>query len=69
MHRLRELLNVKHRARNQCNPLARQLLGFIKQLAASCFEPMITVASTLRSWTEPIACMWRFTDMPNCEAP
>ena len=61
MHRLRELLNIKHRTRRTCKPLVRELVAFIDRLAASCLEPMVTLANTLRSWAEPIACMWRFT--------
>ena len=61
MQRLRSLLNLKHQSRRSCRPLTRQLLGFIDRLAASCFEPLVTLANTLRSWAEPIACMWRFT--------
>jgi len=61
MQRLRSLLNLKHQSRRSCRPLTRELLGFIDRLAASCFEPLVTLATTLRSWAEPIACMWRFT--------
>jgi len=55
------LLNRKHQTKRHCRPLTRQLLGFIDRLATSCFEPLVTLANTLRSWEEPIACMWRFT--------
>lgn len=61
MHRLRDLLNIKHRRRRECIPLARQLFAFIDRLASSCFQALITLANTLRSWAEPIACMWRFS--------
>ena len=57
MHRLRDLLNRKHQSRRSCKPLTRELLAFIDRLAASCLEPLITLANTLRSWAEPIACM------------
>jgi len=55
------LLNRKHQTKRHCRPLTRQLLGFVEALAASRFEPLVTLANTLRSWAEPIACMWRFT--------
>ena len=61
MQRLRALLNRKHQSRRSCKPLTRLLIGFIDRLAASCFEPLISLANTLRSWAEPIACMWRFS--------
>ena len=61
MHRLRDLLNRKHQSRRSCKPLTRELIAFIDRLAASCFEPLITLANTPRSWAEPIACMWRFS--------
>ena len=55
------LLNYKHQTKRQCRPLAAKFLGFIHELASSCFEPLVTLAHTLQSWAEPIACMWRFT--------
>ena len=61
MHQLRTLLNQKNRRRRECRPLARHLFAFIDRLAKSRFEPLLTLANTLRSWAEPIACMWRFT--------
>jgi transposase len=61
MHKLRALLNEKHQTRRQCKPLSRRLLDFIDLLEASTFEPLMTLANTLRSWIAPIACMWRFT--------
>jgi transposase len=61
MQRLRTLLNRKHQSRRSCKPLTRELLGFIERLARSSFEPLETLANTLRSWAEPIACMWRFS--------
>jgi len=61
MHRLRELLNIKHQTRRHCKPLVRQLIDFIDRLNASGLEPLSSLAHTLRSWAEPIACMWRFS--------
>ena len=61
MQKLCALLNQKHQTNKACRPLARQLLEFIDRLESCLFEPLITLANTLRSWAEPIACMWRFT--------
>ena len=61
MHALRRLLNVKNRTKRQCRPLISKLLQAIDQLKASGFPPLITLAQTLASWREEIACMWRFT--------
>ncbi len=61
MHRLRRLLNQKRQTKRACRPLARHLFLFIEKLAASAFEPLLALSNTLRSWAEPIACMWRFT--------
>ena len=61
MQRLRALLNLKHQSRRSCKPLTRELLAFIQRLASSCFEPLVTLANTLRACAEPIACMWRFS--------
>lgn len=61
MQALCQLLNRKHQTKRHCRQLIRQLPVFIEALDASCFEPLVTLANTLRSWAEPIACMWRFT--------
>lgn len=61
LHALRSLMNQKHRTKAQCRPLARRLLDSIEELAASGFQPLATLAQTLRSWSGPIACMWRFS--------
>jgi transposase len=61
MHALRRLLNVKNRTKRQCRPLISKLLDSIDELKASGFPPLITLAQTLASWKEEIACMWRFT--------
>ena len=61
MHALRRLLNVKNRTKRQCRPLISKLLHAIDDLKASGFPPLLTLAQTLASWREEIACMWRFT--------
>ena len=61
MHRLRVLMNQKHRTKRQCRPLTRRLFAFIKLLKKSGLAAMVTLAQTLEQWAEPIACMWRFT--------
>jgi transposase len=55
------LLNQKNQTKRQCRTLASKLLNFIDQLETSCFEPLLTLANTLKSWAKPIACMWRFS--------
>jgi len=59
--RLCKLLNKKHKTKRRCRLLARLLFAFIDRLSESRFEPLMTLANTLRSWAEPIACLWRFT--------
>jgi transposase len=61
MHALRRLLNVKKRTKRQCRPLISKLLDSIDELKASGLPPLVTLAPTLGSWREEIACMWRFT--------
>ncbi|NIP95705.1 MAG: ISL3 family transposase, partial [Akkermansiaceae bacterium] len=61
MHALCELLRHKHKRKSECRPLAEQLLYIIEQLRQSGFAPLVTLAHTLASWSEEIACMWRFT--------
>lgn len=59
--RLVRLLLIKHRVRSQCRRLARLLLHYIQQLRESPFEPFQTLGTTLHSWQDEVACMWRFT--------
>ena len=61
MHALCDLLRQRHQKKSECRPLAEQLLYTIEQLRKSGFAPLATLAHTLRSWSEEIACMWRFT--------
>ena len=61
MHALRRLMNRRTQTARQCRRLAPRLLRLISQLKQSGFAPLQTLARTLRSWQEEIACMWRFT--------
>jgi transposase len=61
MHALRALLNIKNQTKRRCRPLISKLLDSIDQLKASGFPQLLTLAQTLASWREEIACMWRFT--------
>ena len=61
MHALCDLLRHSHRRKSECRPLAEQLLYTIEQLRQSGFAPLATLAHTLDSWSDEIACMWRFT--------
>lgn len=55
------LLNVKHRTKRACRPLADELIRWINQLKESPFEAFRTLGATLSSWRDEIARMWRFT--------
>src|SRR5690606_36575676 len=55
------LLNVKHRTKNACRPLALQLIHWIERLQESPFEAFRTLGKTLSCWRDEIARMWRFT--------
>ena len=61
MHALRALMNRKHLTKRQCHQPARELLATIHELRNSAFEPLISLAKTLSSWSEALATMWRFT--------
>ena len=61
MRSLCELICQRSRTRKACRPLARQLLRITSELAQCGFAPLATLAKTLSSWSEEIACMWRFT--------
>lgn len=55
------LLNIKHRTKKACRPLAARLIHWIDQLKESPFEAFRTLGKTLYSWRNEIARMWRFT--------
>jgi len=61
MQRLCVLLRQKHHNKAKCRPLAKDLLQTIRDLGESSFAPLATLAKTLSSWKEEIACRWRFT--------
>jgi len=61
MHALRALLNIKNQTKRRCRPLISNLLAAIDELKASGFPQLVTLAATLTSWREEIACMWRFS--------
>ncbi len=61
MQALRTLMNRKHLTRRQCWQPARELVAFIEELKNSSFAPLISLAQTLETWSEPLAAMWRFT--------
>lgn len=59
--RLVRLLLIKHRKHRQCRRLAQLLLHYIQQLRTSPFEALQTLGTTLNTWKNEVACMWRFT--------
>ena len=59
--RLHQLLSYKHCRAKKCRRLIAILLGRIKQLKASGFQPLQTLGNTLYRWREEIVRMWRFT--------
>lgn len=61
MQRACSLMRNKHQSRKNCKSLAPRLIELIAQLRHSNFAPLVTLAKTLHSWQEEIACMWRFT--------
>jgi len=61
MQKVLRLLRRKTQTARQCRRLAPQLLRIMEELKSSRFRAMKTLAQTLRSWQEEIACMWRFS--------
>ena len=61
MQRVCSLMRKRHQKRFQCKSHAPRLLELIAQLTQSGLRPLVTLAKTLQSWQEEIACMWRFT--------
>jgi transposase len=61
LQRVCDLMRKKHQQAIHCRPLAHRFIHLISQLANSHFTPLVTLAKTLDSWREEIACMWRFT--------
>jgi len=61
MHQIRRLMNIKHQTKRACRKLIPKLLDTIQELSDSCFQPLTTLAKTLKHWSQEIACMWRFS--------
>ena len=61
MHALRTLMKHKKQSRKQCRGHVKALLAHIQRLEHSGLAPLLTLASTLKKWIEPIALMWRFS--------
>jgi transposase len=59
--KLCNLMLNKHRTAKQCRKLIPQFLKKIEQLIVCKIDPLITLGKTLRSWSEEVARMWRFT--------
>jgi transposase len=59
--RLNHLLLIKHQTKRQCKKLIPIFLEHIQFLLDSMIEPLVTLGKTLRSWSEEVARMWRFT--------
>lgn len=58
---LMKLLLMKHQKRREAKALISQLLWHVNECLESPWEPIKTLGTTLKSWFEPIARMWRFT--------
>ena len=61
MNSLCDLVRQKHHTKSRCPHLATELLKTIRDLAVSSLASLGTLAQTLFSWKEEIACRWRFT--------
>lgn len=59
--RLCKLLSHKSVTQQTAKRLAPLFIQAISQLRDSHFDHLLTLASTLDSWSNEIACMWRFT--------
>jgi transposase len=59
--RLCRLLTLKTQNKVSCRSQSRSLLGLIETLRQDGLEPAVTLAKTLRDWTQEIVRMWRFT--------
>jgi transposase len=51
----------KHKTRKKCKPLVSRFLRNLSELDHCGFAPLVQLGATLRTWSEPIAAMWRFT--------
>ena len=61
MQKVLELMRKRARTARQCRKLASKFLRLIGELQRSGIPSMLTLAKTLKSWQEEIACMWRYT--------
>jgi transposase len=55
------LLLKKHQKKREAKALISQLLWHVNECLESSWEPIKTFGTTMKSWLEPIARMWRFT--------
>lgn len=58
---LAELLLIKHQKKSEVRNLIPQFLWHMNELLQSPMPYLRTMGETLRSWSEPIVRMWRFT--------
>lgn len=56
-----QLMRTKNITAKKARKLIPEFIDLIEQLKTSGFKAMATLAKTLESWSEPIACMWRFS--------
>jgi len=59
--KLHDLLCKKHQTAKQCRRHAKSFDAMLQQLKSSGFEEFASLGHTFEKWSEPIACMWRFT--------
>jgi transposase len=59
--RLCELLMHKHRTRKQCRSLLPRFLRSVDDLLEAKLTQLVQLGETLRSWSQEIVAMWRFT--------
>lgn len=61
MQKTNQLMRIKNITARRAKKLIPEYLELVQTLKDSGFQQLKTLARTLESWSEPIACMWRFS--------
>lgn len=56
-----KLMLVRSQTRKECERLAKRFVDMVPDLLHSSLPSLVTLGETLNSWSQEIACMWRFT--------
>jgi len=59
--KLCQLLLKKRKTKKECKKLIPKFLSILEMLQSSQMYSLVRLGNTLKSWSEEVVCMWRFT--------